>query len=770
MVTTHNLGFPRMGKRRELKFSLENYWKGNGTFAELQNTADSICAENLNTQSTLDFIPVGDFSFYDHVLDTSLLVGNLPSRTQQKTDKPFDAYFRTARGGIANDTFATFAGEMTKWFNTNYHYIVPEFTKDTAFNLHSDNLIALIHKAQKAHTNIKPVIVGPVSYLFLGKEKDASNKLDLLEKLLPVYAKLINELSHNNIAWVQIDEPALAMDLNPEWKQAFKTAYAFLHQAKTDKPKPKFLLATYFGELRDNLELCCNLPVDGIHVDALNAQSEVHTLIEKCDNTKIISLGVVNGRNIWKNDLTKTLDFLEPIYHTLQNRLWIAPSCSLLHSPIDLNSETKLDSEIKSWLSFAVQKIDEITVLKQALVSGRHSVSDILQDNTKIIQNKTHSNRIHDKSVLDACAAIKPSDTNRTSPFKNRIAKQLDLLNLPLYPTTTIGSFPQTAQIRQARKDLKSNTISLNDYNDFIKAQIKECIDIQDRLDIDIFVHGEAERNDMVEYFGEQLQGYVFSQNGWVQSYGSRMVKPPIIFGDVKRPVAMTVEWAKYAQSLTQKPVKGMLTGAVTMLNWSFVRDDIARSQVCTQLALAIRDEVLDLIKAGIKIIQIDEPALREGLPLRQSDWQEYLDWAVLSFKITTGRIADDIQIHTHMCYSEFNDIIQSIAALDADVITIETSRSDMELLDVFDKFDYTNDIGPGVYDVHSPSTPSLEAMTNLMEKATAKINPRRLWVNPDCGLKTRTWEQVMPALQNMVNVAKNLRQKYADKTHKQVS
>jgi 5-methyltetrahydropteroyltriglutamate--homocysteine methyltransferase len=765
MVTTHNLGFPRMGKKRELKFALEGYWKSDISHDNLLNISNDLRAENWAYQKQLDYTAVGDSSFYDHVLDTSLLLGNLPNRTKNPSDKPLDAYFRAARGRTVNDSYPTYASEMTKWFDTNYHYIVPEFYEKTEFKLFSDTLMAQIQQAKSLNINSKPVIIGPVTYLFLGKEKDSSNKINLLTKILPVYKQLIAELAQHNIEWLQIDEPALVMDLDDAWKQAFQTAYTYLAQDSV-----KILLATYFGGLRDNLDLCAKLPVNGIHIDAINAPDETTKLIDACDDTKIISVGVVNGRNIWKNNLTKTLDFLEPIYKKINNRLWIAPSCSLLHSPVDLKPETNMDAEIKSWLSFAIQKIDEIAVLKNGLLHGRNSISQELSDNKISTDSRSHSKNVHNETVTNAVKNIKGSDMVRHSPFERRIACQLDYLNLPLYPTTTIGSFPQTADIRKARKDLKSGVISQDSYKDIMKLHIKECIKSQEDLDIDVLVHGEAERNDMVEYFGEQLKGYIFSQSGWVQSYGSRMVKPPIIFGDISRPHAMTVEWTQYAQSLTDKHVKGMLTGPVTMLNWSFVRDDQPRSETCKQLALAIRDEVTDLAQAGINIIQIDEPAIREGLPLRNSDWAHYLDWAVMSFRLATSNVNDTIQIHTHMCYSEFNDIMPSISDMDADVITIETSRSDMELLDVFDSFKYSKDIGPGVYDIHSPNTPTIEAMVGLMNKASLKIDARRLWVNPDCGLKTRTWAEVVPALENMVLAAKILRKNHASHSHHKVA
>ena len=755
MATTHNLGFPRIGGQRELKFALEDYWAGRQTEQELAITATDLRRRHWQQQAGLDFVPVGDFSLYDQVLDMSVTLGNLPERAAGKQGSELDAYFRAARGRGANDSpcCATAAGEMTKWFDTNYHYIVPEFTADTRFQLNPERLLAQLAEAQAQGVKAKPIIIGPVTYLWLGKTSDGSNRLDLLERLLPAYSQLLEALADAGADWVQIDEPALVTDLDANWRYAFNLAY---HQLKANRPK--LLLATYFGELRDNLQLACELPVAGLHIDAVSAPAEVSRVADWLPSHKILSLGVINGRNIWKSDLNNILDWLEPLNEKLGERLWLAPSCSLLHVPVDLAREQELDTEIRSWLAFAVQKLDELQTLAKALNEGRTAVRSELAENRIAIESRRRSSRVTNPAVQKAVAAVTPELGNRQSPYPQRIAKQRQILSLPAFPTTTIGSFPQTPEIRQARLQFRKGELSGTQYTEQMQAEIARCIEAQEKLGLDVLVHGEPERNDMVEYFGEQLDGYAFTRFGWVQSYGSRCVKPPILFGDIRRPRAMTVDWIRYAQSLTDKPVKGMLTGPVTILNWSFVRDDQPRKDSCLQLALAIREEVQDLEKAGVNIIQIDEAALREGLPLRQSDWANYLDWAINSFRIAANGVEDGTQIHTHMCYSEFNDIIEAIARMDADVITIETSRSDMELLDAFRNFEYPNDIGPGVYDIHSPNIPDKDHIINLMTLAAERIPAERLWINPDCGLKTRKWEELTPALETMVAAAQALR------------
>jgi 5-methyltetrahydropteroyltriglutamate--homocysteine methyltransferase len=758
MVTIHNHGFPRIGKKRELKFALEKYWKKDITQTELLETATKLRQEHWENQNQLDLLPVGDFSFYDQVLDTSFMLGNIPKRVQGISDDKLDNYFRIARGRSSHDESecsCVQAGEMTKWFDTNYHYIVPEFDKNTQFRLDASKLLKEIEEAKQHNAKIKPVIIGPVTYLWLGKSKDDTNKLDLLNNLVPVYEELLSKLEATGVEWVQIDEPILVTEISEEWQHALRKTYYKLQNTSI-----KILLATYFGELQDNLQLACDLPVDGLHLDAVNAKNEVEKVIDCLPTYKIISLGVINGRNIWKANLTELLKWLSPIHKRLQERLWLAPSCSLLHVPVDLNNEQKFDNDIKSWLSFAIQKLDELVLLSIALNQGKDAIAEQLASNKLDIESRINSNRVHSEDIKKRVFDISDDMTNRQSNYNKRATLQRKIFNLPLYPTTTIGSFPQTLEIRQARRDFRTGKISKYEYRKAMEYEIQHCINEQEALDLDVFVHGEPERNDMVEYFGEQLTGYTFSQFGWVQSYGSRCVKPPILYGDISRPTPMTVDWTKYAQSLTDKPMKGMLTGPVTILNWSFVRDDQSRSETCFQLALAIRDEVLDLEKSGINIIQIDEAALREGLPLRKSEWNTYLDWAIKSFRITANGAKDETQIHTHMCYSEFNDIIESIADMDADVITIETSRSDMELLDVFDEFKYPNEIGPGVYDIHSPNIPTIDSIVDLMTKATQRIPAERLWVNPDCGLKTRSWNEVKPALQNMIEASKILRNK----------
>lgn len=767
MTTIHNLGFPRIGAKRELKFALESYWKGDSSRDELKALGAQLRQQHWKDQSGLDLVPVGDFAFYDQVLDMSFTLGNLPERVQGFHGDALDNYFRVARGRSSQSSQdhgccsghhgGVAAGEMTKWFDTNYHYIVPEFNAATQFKLDATRLLEQLAEAQAlghlGAVRAKPVIIGPVTYLAIGKAKDDSNKLALLERLLPAYAELLDTLAAQGVEWVQIDEPILVTELDANWQHAFNTAY---HQLKA--ARVKILVATYFGQLQENAYLAANLPVAGLHIDAINDREGVQPLVNLLPAHKVLSLGVINGRNIWKTDLTAVLDWIEPLAERLGERLWIAPSCSLLHVPVDLDSERKLDAEVKSWLAFALQKLDELRVLGKALREGRASVQAELAANAAAIAARRCSSRVNNPAVKAAVARIAAGQGQRKSPYATRAAEQAARLQLPKFPTTTIGSFPQTADIRHARSEFRAGRLDAQGYQAAMRAEIERSVRAQEKLGLDVLVHGEAERNDMVEYFGEQLDGYAFSQFGWVQSYGSRCVKPPILFGDISRPMAMTVEWTEFAQSLTHKPMKGMLTGPVTLLNWSFVRDDQPRSVSCKQLALAIRQEVLDLEQAGVGVIQIDEAALREGLPLRRAQWQEYLNWAIESFRICANGVRDETQIHTHMCYSEFNDIMEAIANMDADVITIETSRSDMELLDAFDHFKYPNEIGPGVYDIHSPNIPTQEHIVRLMKKAAERIPAERLWVNPDCGLKTRQWNEVLPALTHMVAAAKTLR------------
>lgn len=763
MATLHNLGFSRIGVQRELKYALEAYWAGEIDIATLEKTGCTLRQRHWRLQADrgLDLIPVGDFSWYDTMLDLSATLGAVPQRFAWRGDTvDIDTYFRMARGHAPCGEPAA-ACEMTKWFDTNYHYIVPELEAGQMFKLSSTRLLDQVHEAKALGFKVKPVIPGPLTWLWFGKVKGpAFDKLSLLDALLPVYGELLLALAEQNIDWVQIDEPILTLDLPVTWRNAFESAYSRL-----PTPGLKKLLTTYFGPLLDNLHVACNLPVDGLHIDVVRAGDELPRILDLLPAYKVLSAGIVNGRNIWRTDLDAALARLEPLKQRLGERLWLAPSCSLLHVPVDLNNEDKLDPEVCNWLAFAVQKLEELDILKRALDSGRDSVDDALETARQAIQSRCTSARTHVSIVRERLASISTIQASRSSPYPQRAKKQRRLLALPLYPTTTIGSFPQTPEIRRVRHDHKQGRLSDLEYRARIQDEIRATIRKQEELGLDVLAHGEAERNDMVEYFGEQLEGFVFTHNGWVQSYGSRCVKPPILFGDVSRPTAMTVDWIGYAQSLTDKPVKGMLTGPVTILNWSFVRDDQPYADTCLQLALALRDEVQDLESAGIRIIQIDEAALREGLPLRKQEWRAYLTWAVHAFRITTSGVRDETQIHTHMCYSEFNDIMEAIAAMDADVITIETSRSDMKLLDAFEHFNYPNEIGPGVYDIHSPNIPGVRQITALIEKAARRIPAERLWINPDCGLKTRGWREVDHALRNMVLAAHALRELVSTKT-----
>ncbi len=765
-MLTHNLGYPRIGSQRELKKASESYWSGKSTLRNLLVVGRNIRQENwlLQKQAGIDLIPSNDFSFYDQVLDMSLTVNAIPERYHpvilNKENSEPDLYFAMARGYQKNGLDIT-AMEMTKWFDTNYHYIVPEFHKGQPFKLFSTKVIDEFYEAKQLGIVTKPVLIGPVSYLLLGKEKESGfNRLDLIKNLLPVYIDILTRLDKLDVQWVQFDEPFLAMDLSDKAKEAYRYAYAEIKRAF---PSLKIIVATYFDGLRDNATLAASLPVCALHVDLARYPQQLDDVLKALPEKMSLSLGVVDGRNIWKNDFTKSLSLIEQAVNKLgESRVLIAPSCSLLHTPCDLDLETNektLLPEIKNWMSFAKQKLHEVVTLKKlSLPETKTEATLQLTENQQAVASRRASARIHKPEVKKRLEAITANDEQRKSPFAIRQKKQQQALNLPLFPTTSIGSFPQTDEVRSWRAKWKKGELTEAQYNQLLEAETEKAVKWQEEIGIDVPVHGEFERNDMVEYFGEQLDGYVFSKNGWVQSYGSRCVKPPIIYGDVLRPNPMTVRWTTFAQSLTNKPMKGMLTGPVTILQWSFVRDDQPRKDTCTQIALAIRDEVQDLEKAGIKIIQIDEPAIREGLPLRRADWNEYLDWAVRAFRIASTGVNDETQIHTHMCYSEFNDIIRSIADMDADVITIETSRSQMELLDAFVDFKYPNEIGPGVYDIHSPRVPTSEEMLALLEKALKLLPARNLWVNPDCGLKTRKWPETDAAMRNMIQAAKQLR------------
>ena len=769
MALAHNLGFPRIGADRELKKALEAYWKGDIDQAALQAVGRELRASHwqLQKDAGIDLLPVGDFAWYDQVLTHSLTFGAIPERFASTLDaqgRPtLNTLFGMARGAsqscCGEHGKGQYAQELTKWFDTNYHYLVPEFSQDQRFELSWNQLFEETAEALALGHKVKPVIIGPLTFLWLGKTKgNEFNKLDLLENLLPVYAAILSRLAEQGVEWVQIDEPILSLDLPQEWKNAFERAYHILQYSPLKK-----LVATYFSGLEDNLGLAVSLPVEGLHVDLVRAPDQLHAILDRLPTYKVLSLGLVNGRNVWRCDLENALAQLQEAEERFGDNLWVAGSCSLLHSPVDLDRETRLDAELKSWLAFARQKCDEIAVLRDALnIPQDAKVQQALAQSRAVQASRANSPRIHKPAVQARTAAITAADSQRQSPFATRIQLQRARLNLPAFPTTTIGSFPQTASIRLARQSYKQGKLSVSEYTDAMHSEIRNAVQTQERLGLDVLVHGEAERNDMVEYFAEQLDGYVFTQYGWVQSYGSRCVKPAIIFGDLSRLQAMTVDWIKYAQGLTDKVMKGMLTGPVTMLMWSFPREDVSRKVQAQQLALAIRDEVIDLEKAGIKIVQIDEAALREGLPLRRAQWQEYLDWAVEAFRLCASGVGDETQIHTHMCYSEFNDVIKSIAEMDADVITIETSRSDMELLDAFEAFDYPNDIGPGVYDIHSPRVPDTAEMVKLLSKAAQRIPAERLWVNPDCGHKTRAWAETEAALINMVAAARQLRAQVA--------
>lgn len=753
-ILNHTLGFPRVGLKRELKKAQESYWAGNSTQEELLNVGRELRARHWQQQQQagVDLVPVGDFAWYDHVLTTSLLLGNVPERHQNADGSiDLDTLFRIGRGRAPTGTPAA-AAEMTKWFNTNYHYMVPEFQQGQQFKLGWAQLLDEVDEALALGHKIKPVLLGPVTYLWLGKVKgEQFDRLSLLNDILPVYQQVLGELAKRGIEWVQIDEPALVLELPPEWLDAYQPAYQAL------QGQVKLLLTTYFDSIGHNLDTIRALPVQGLHVDVVAGQDDIAELNATLPQEWLLSLGVINGRNVWRADLSHWFERLQPLVNS--RPLWLGSSCSLLHSPIDLSEETRLDAEVKSWFAFALQKCAELALLTQALNAPSEAKLAELAAYSAPIRARRASSRVHNPQVEQRLAAITAQDIERQQPYEARATAQRKRFNLPAWPTTTIGSFPQTTEIRGLRLDFKQGRLDGKNYRTGISEHIKQAIAEQERLGLDVLVHGEAERNDMVEYFGEHLDGFVFTQNGWVQSYGSRCVKPPVIIGDISRPEAITVEWAKYAQSLTDKPVKGMLTGPVTILCWSFPREDVSRETIAKQIALALRDEVEDLEKAGIGIIQIDEPALREGLPLRRTDWQAYLQWAVDAFKLNAAVAQNDTQIHTHMCYCEFNDIMDSIAALDADVITIETSRSDMELLESFEDFAYPNEIGPGVYDIHSPNVPSVEWIEALLRKAAQRIPAERLWVNPDCGLKTRGWPETRQALANMVLAAQRLRE-----------
>ncbi|NEU66852.1 5-methyltetrahydropteroyltriglutamate--homocysteine S-methyltransferase [Spirosoma agri] len=768
-MIAHNLGYPRIGSHRELKRASEQFWAQKITRQQLEETGRRIRQDNWLTQQQagITLVPCNDFSFYDQVLDMSLTVGAIPERFRPLAgpdDDRLTLYFAMARGYQQNGLDLK-AMEMTKWFDTNYHYIVPEFTANQAFELVSDKIFTEFDEArQTLGVTPKPVLIGPVSYLLLGKEKEADfDRLDLLDRLLPVYEQVLTRLQAQGADWVQLDEPCLSLDLTDQQREAFATTY---NRIRRQFPQLNLLLASYFECYGANLNLAVQLPVHALHLDLVRCPSQLDDILQTdfVSTKTCLSLGVVDGRNIWINDLERSRTTIQRAVVALgQERVLIAPSCSLLHVPCDLNSEMRnegLTPEIKQWLAFARQKLDEVATLVRLVNEPENEqVGNVLAKNQDALNARRSSALINRPAVRARLNALTEQDAQRGAAFAERQALQHERLQLPLFPTTTIGSFPQTDAVRTNRSTYKKGERTLDQYEKFIRVETEQAIRWQEEIGLDVLVHGEFERNDMVEYFGELLDGFAFSDNGWVQSYGSRCVKPPIIYGDVHRPAPMTVRWSAYAQSLTDKPVKGMLTGPVTILQWSFVRDDQPRRDTCLQIALAIHDEVVDLEKAGIQLIQIDEPALREGLPLRRENWDAYLNWAVMAFRVAASGAQDHTQIHTHMCYAEFNDIIHSIADLDADVITIETSRSQMELLDAFARFAYPNEIGPGVYDIHSPRVPTVDEMVELLQQATTVLPARNLWVNPDCGLKTRRWPETSLALKNMVQAAQTVRE-----------
>ncbi|WP_031372603.1 5-methyltetrahydropteroyltriglutamate--homocysteine S-methyltransferase [Lysobacter antibioticus] len=756
MISVTHLGFPRIGARRELKLALESFWKGDTPAQALHDTAHGLRERHwqLARQAGADVVPCNDFSLYDHVLDTAVLFDAVPAPYREVYDEnPLTGYFALARG-LQDGRRDLHALEMTKWFDTNYHYLVPQFERDQRFVLRGDKPLAELAQARELGIQARPVLLGPVSFLKLGKRSDGGDPRELLDALLPAYAELLGKLKAAGADWVQLDEPALVLDLDDDDRDAYRRAYAALAEADA----PQRLLTTYFGGLGDNAALAARLPVQGLHVDLVRAPQQLESVLPLLPDDRVLSLGVVDGRNIWRADLDAALSLARRAGDRAQ---WLAPSCSLLHVPTDLELERKLPAPLRHWMAYARQKIEELRLLADALTGSADANRD-LATAASARAARLASPLLRNAEVRKRLAAVEPAMTRRASPYPQRAKVQAQRLGLPLFPTTTIGSFPQTAEVRRARAEHKAGKIDDAAYRTFLENETKLCLREQEALGIDVLVHGEFERNDMVEYFGEQLDGFAFTAHGWVQSYGSRCVKPPVLFGDVVRPQAMTVDWTRYAQAQTQRPVKGMLTGPVTILQWSFVRDDQPRADSCRQIALALRQEVLDLEAAGIAIVQIDEPALREGLPLRRADWPAYLAWAGESFRLAASGVGDATQIHTHMCYAEFNDIIEAVAALDADVISIETSRSRMELLDAFVRYRYPNGIGPGVYDIHSPRVPSETEMRDLLDKALDVLDPAQLWVNPDCGLKTRGWPEVRSALRAMVQSARGLREQVA--------
>ncbi|MDK2981331.1 MAG: 5-methyltetrahydropteroyltriglutamate--homocysteine methyltransferase [Chloroflexota bacterium] len=759
MILTSNLGYPRIGLNRELKFAQEKYWKNAISLDELKQTANRIQTANWIVQKEmgLDYIPSNDFSFYDQMLDTTVMLGAIPPRFKEGDLKDLDLYFAMARGWQDGQGKTIAAMEMTKWFNTNYHYIVPEINAKTRFKLNAEKPIEAYRLAQTLNLNTRPVIIGPVTYLLLSKSEDPDfNPLSKLDKLLVVYEDLFKQLKAMDVKWIQLDEPFLSLDLDGDGVDAYRQLFS---RFTSHSNRPRIMLTSYFGDLFANRELVAASPFEGLHIDMTHC-SQPEKVLASMQEGQTVSLGLIDGRNVWKNDLTATLDRMRSIYERFHfENMVISPSCSMLHVPQDVRLEKDLPGEVYLWLAFARQKLEELSELKKA-GNRNFTPTNAFRNNQGDVQSRREIAKVE---AAQHSAAHKAVSTQRKSPYAERKLRQQAVLNLPALPTTTIGSFPQTTEVRKLRSQLHKNAISSEQYVHDLEQETERTIRFQEKVGLDVLVHGEFERNDMVQYFAEKMEGFVFTDNGWVQSFGSRCVRPPIIYGAVSRPEPMTVRWATFAQSLTDKPVKGMLTGPVTILQWSFVRDDQPRSETCRQIAYAIRAEVNDLEAAGIKVIQIDEPALREGLPLQKKDWPEYLDWAVECFQIASSGVQDETQIHTHMCYAEFNDIIEAIAKMDADVISIEASRSKMELLRAFQEFNYPNEIGPGVYDIHSPNIPAEGQIEELIHSALKVIPADQLWINPDCGLKTRQWAEVEPALQNMLTAVQKVRAELAD-------
>ncbi|KAF2653169.1 cobalamin-independent methionine synthase [Lophiostoma macrostomum CBS 122681] len=765
MVQSSVLGFPRMGGNRELKKANEAYWADKLSRDDLLAEAKRLRLEHWKIQKDagVDVIPSNDFSHYDHVLDHIKLFNAVPERYTKHQLHPVDEYFALGRGH-QKDGVDVPSLEMVKWFDSNYHYVKPTLQDNQTFKLASKpKPVHDFLEAKEAGIITRPVLVGPVSFLALGKADrgQSVDPISLIDKLVPEYVELLKQLKEAGAETVQIDEPVLVFDLAPKVKAAFKPAYEKLVGAGL----PKLVLATYFGDIVHNFDVLPGLQnVYGIHIDLVRNPEQLQSVVGQLGPNQVLSAGVVDGRNIWKTNFKRAIETVETAIQKLgKDRVIVATSSSLLHTPHSLDSEKKLEADIKDWFSFAVQKVSEVVVIAKAVTEGPAAVREALEANAKSQEARATSGRTNNGAVKDRQSKVTAADHERQSPFPERYAQQKTHLKLPLFPTTTIGSFPQTKEIRIQRNKFTKGDITAEEYERFIEKEIEEVVKIQEELDLDVLVHGEPERNDMVQYFGERLDGYAFTTNGWVQSYGSRCVRPPIIVGDISRPAPMTVKESKYAVSVSKKPMKGMLTGPITCLRWSFPRDDVHQSVQAQQLALALRDEVVDLEAAGVYVIQVDEPALREGLPLRAgSEREKYLAWAVDSFKLSCAGVQDSTQIHSHFCYSEFQDFFHAIAALDADVLSIENSKSDAKLLKVFEDKAYPRHIGPGVYDIHSPRVPSEQEIKDRLAEMLVFLRPEQLWVNPDCGLKTRQWKETKAALLNMVNAAKFYREKYS--------